>query len=64
MAFDEPALFVAGLFAVILAGALLPIRLEGREDHVVLTMAGAVDAALLGARGLLLVWCAVAAADR
>ncbi|MBI2706625.1 MAG: HAMP domain-containing histidine kinase [Actinobacteria bacterium] len=62
MTWNEPALFIGGLFLVTLAGALLPIRLEGREDHVVLTISSAIDTALLGPRGLMLIWGAVALA--
>jgi len=60
MIWNEPALFIAGLLVVLFAGALLPIRLEGREDHVVLTLGSYVVIALLGPRGLFLVWVAVA----
>lgn len=58
----EPALFVWGLFVVTAIGALLPIRVSTREDHVVLTIAATVDASLLGPPSLVLVWGGVAVA--
>jgi signal transduction histidine kinase len=56
MVWNEPALFVLGLFAVTAIGCLLPIRIDEREDHIVLTIAAAVDGGLLGARSLVLIW--------
>jgi len=53
---NEPTLFVLGLFAVTAVGCLLPIQIDDREDHIVLTIAAAVDGGILGARGLVLVW--------
>ena len=52
MVWDEPALFIAGLFFVSLAGVLLLMRVGAREDHVILTVAAGVETALLGARAV------------
>jgi signal transduction histidine kinase len=57
---NEPALFVFGLFVVTAAGCLLPIQIDDREDHVVLTIAAAVAGGILGMRALVLVWGGVA----
>jgi signal transduction histidine kinase len=55
----EPPLFLAGLFLLTVLGAIMRIRIESREDHVILTVAAAVDVAILGLRGVALVWVAV-----
>jgi len=55
---DTP-LFLAGLFLLTVLGAVMRIRIESREDHVILTVTAAVDVAILGLRGLALVWAAV-----
>ena len=56
-------MFVWGLFALTLAGALLPLDVGQRHrEHVVLTITATAELAILGPRGLLLVWGAVAAA--
>jgi signal transduction histidine kinase len=57
---DEPALFVIGLSAVMAVGCLLPIQIDDREDHIVLTIAAAVAGGILGIRALVLVWSGVA----
>lgn len=59
MSWDEPTGFLAPLFAVTLLGALVPIRIDDREDHLLLAIAAPVGIAILGARGLLLVAVAV-----
>src|SRR5262245_40061802 len=58
MSWPEPTLFLWALFVVTALGALLRVRIESREDHVILTVAGAVDAAILGVRSLALVGAA------
>ena len=60
MLWDEPALFVIGLSAVMAVGCLLPIQIDDREDHIVLTIAAAVAGGILGIRALVLVWSGVA----
>jgi hypothetical protein len=63
VSWTEPALFVWGLFALTLAGALLPLDVGRRHrEHVVLTITATAELAILGPRGLVLVWGAVAAA--
>jgi signal transduction histidine kinase len=58
----EPPAFVAGLFALTLAGALLPLDVGHRHrEHIVLTITATAGLGVLGARGLVLVWAAVAA---
>lgn len=63
MTWPEPPFFVWGLFALLLAGALLPLDVGQRHrEHVVLTITATAGMAILGPRGLVLVWGAVAAA--
>lgn len=62
LTWTEPPLFVWGLFAVTACGALLWIRIDERQDHIILTIAATVDVALLGPRALVLVWGGVAVA--
>lgn len=56
---DAPAPFVWALFAVTVLGAALRLRFESREDHIVLTIAATVAAAILGLAAIPLVWAAV-----
>jgi signal transduction histidine kinase len=56
---DEPTGFLAPLFAVTLLGALVPIRIDDREDHLLLAIAAPVGIAILGGRGLVLLATAV-----
>ncbi len=56
MTWTEPWWFLLGLFLVQYAGALLPIRVEEREDHIILTMSSGVTAGLLGPRALVILW--------
>lgn len=59
MTWDPPTAYVVGLFVVITIGVVLPVRLEDREDHVILTIAGAVGLGVMGIAVLPLVWCGV-----
>lgn len=59
---DEPALFLWGVFAIITVGALLPIRIDNRQDHIVLTIAATVAAAIFGLPALGMLWASVAVA--
>ena len=60
MIWDEPALFVFGLFAYCAIGTLLPIRVENREDHIILTVTASVAGGIFGPPAILLVWAGVA----
>lgn len=62
MEWSEPFLYLLGLYAVLLAGALLPIHIESRQDHIIMTMASAAAGGILGMRALVLVWLAVVTA--
>lgn len=62
MTWDEPAGFLFALFALTALGAMLPISIDEREDHIVLALVTPVVIAILGARGVLLVWTGVALA--
>lgn len=53
--FVPPPLFVWGLFVLIAVGALLPVRLDRREDHVIPTIVAAVAVALLGPPALIII---------
>ncbi len=56
MIWNAPAAFVLAMFAVTTIGALLPIRIEDREDHIVLTIAVSVDMSIFGPPAYILVW--------
>lgn len=61
MTWPEPPLFVAALLVLCTLGALLPLKIDDRRrDYVVLTITATLALAVLGPRGLLLVWGAVA----
>ena len=61
MSWPEPATFLWALFALTLAGALLPLDVGQRHrEHIVLTITATAGLAILGSRGLVLVWGAVA----
>ncbi len=60
MIWDEPWLFVFGLFAYCALGTLLPIRVENREDHIILTVTASVAGGILGPPALVLVWAGIA----
>jgi anti-sigma regulatory factor (Ser/Thr protein kinase) len=63
MTWPEPAAFLAGLCAVLTLGAFLPLDVGGRrEDHTVFATCTTFVFAVLGPRGLLLVWGAAALA--
>ena len=63
MSWPEPATFLWALFALTLAGALLPLDVGQRHrEHIVLTITATAGLAILGSRGLVLVWGAVAGA--
>lgn len=59
---DAPLVFVVGCFVVCTAGALLPVRLEEREDHIILTIAASAAGGVLGVAVLPLLWAAMAVA--
>ena len=62
MTWPAPTPFVWGLFALLVAGALLPLDVGQRHrEHIVVTIAATTTLALLGPSGLLLVWGAAAA---
>lgn len=62
MTWPAPTPFVWGLFALLVAGALLPLDVGQRHrEHIVVTIAATTTLALLGPAGLLLVWGAAAA---
>lgn len=56
---DEPAWYLWSLFAIATGGLLLPIRLEGREDHIIFTISASVVAAILGPKALVLLFGSV-----
>ncbi len=56
MVFNAPTAFVVAMFVVTAVGAMLPIRVEGREDHIVLTIAVSVDMSIFGPPAYYLVW--------
>ena len=58
----DPFWFPLGLYLIITAGLLLPIAVEEREDHVVVTITNGTAVAILGAPGLVLLWAATATA--
>lgn len=63
MTWPEPPAFVWGLYALTLAGALLPLDVGHRHrEHIVLTITATAGLAILGPRGLVVVWGAVAGA--
>jgi signal transduction histidine kinase len=62
VSWPEPALFLWGLFVMTTLGALLPLDVGRRQDHIVLTITATVALALLGPRGLVLIWGAVVVA--
>lgn len=59
MTWNEPTLYILGMFGVIFVGALLPTHIESREDHIVITIASGVAGGILGPKALILVWGAV-----
>jgi signal transduction histidine kinase len=60
MTWAEPPLFVAALLAMCTLGALIPLEIDRqRRDYVVLTITATLALAVLGPRGLLLVWGSV-----
>ncbi len=59
IAWQEPAWYLWSLFVIATVGLLLPIRLEGREDHIVFTIGASVVAAILGPRAFYLLFGAV-----
>jgi hypothetical protein len=61
-AWDAPPLFVWGVFAIMVIGALLPLRIETREDYFVITMGAGVATAVLGPSALVLAWGAIVVA--
>lgn len=59
MTWEEPAGFLWALFALSVLGAVLPVPIDDREDHILLAIVTPVVLAILGARGLAMVWGAV-----
>lgn len=53
---DPPEWFLVALVAMTVAGNLLPIHVDGREDHIIVTIVTAVATALLGWGGVGVVW--------
>lgn len=62
MTWDEPLGFLLALYALMALGAMLPIPIDEREDHIVLALVTPVVIGILGGRGVLMIWLAVAAA--
>lgn len=59
MTWSEPPLFLLALFVLTALGAVLPVEVDGREDHIVLALATPSVIALLGPRGALFLPAAV-----
>lgn len=62
MGFDAPDSFVIGTFLITIIGFLLPVRIEGREDYLVIAYAAVVAGAVLGPRAVILTWSGVVVA--
>lgn len=58
----DPAWYPIGLYLLMTIGLLLPIAVEEREDHVVVTITNGAAVAILGPAGLVLLWSATATA--
>lgn len=62
MTWNEPVGFLLALFVLTALGAMLPVPVDGREDHIVLALATPSVIALLGPRGALFLPAAVVVA--
>lgn len=60
MSADAPTVFWVGILVICTLGVLLPLRLDDREDHIVLTVGATVAGGAMGAQGVILVWGALA----
>jgi signal transduction histidine kinase len=62
MDFGAPTTFVIGVTIIITIGFALPLRIEGGEDYLSAAYGATVAGAIVGPRGIVLVWLAVVCA--